>query len=154
VKAACAAAASAGGFLTRRGQAERLILATGRLRHDRAQDWGHTARAATTLACYMRVAQAGQIVARWPAGAVVEVVSKAQTAEERVQRCRLDGLEALCRQHKGLNPAMLLIRWPLAQADGVILRLGAKVVQAPIGLFSPRVHIGGAGRLAGEICPV
>jgi hypothetical protein len=82
------------------------------------------------------------------------VVSKAQTAEERVQRCRLDGLEALCRQHKGHNPAMLLIRWPLAQADGVILKLGAKVVQAPIGLFSPRVHIGGAGRLAGEICPV
>ena len=47
------------------------------------------------------------------------MVSKAQTAEERVQRCRLDGLEALCRQHKGHNPAMLLIRWPLAQADGV-----------------------------------
>lgn len=132
VTSACAAAASAGSFLTERGQTERLILATGHLRHDGAQDWGHTARAGTTLACYMGVAQAGQIVAGlraagWPAGAAVEVVSKAQTAEERVFRCRLDGLEALCGQHKGLNPAMLLIRWPLAQADVAALKLGAEV---------------------------
>ncbi|MEO5614567.1 MAG: uroporphyrinogen-III C-methyltransferase [Cypionkella sp.] len=121
VTSACAAAASARSFLTERGQTERLILATGHLRHDGAQDWTTTAQAGTTLACYMGVSQAASITlgllgAGWPADSAVQVISKAQTREERVFHCRLNGLEALCGQYPNLNPAILLIRWALAGA--------------------------------------
>lgn len=118
VTAACAAAASARSFLTERGLTERLILATGHLRHDGAQDWTAAAQPGTTLACYMGVAQSGAIMrgligAGWPESAIVQVVSRAQTAQELVLKCDLAGLETLCRQRPGLNPAILLIRWPL-----------------------------------------
>jgi uroporphyrin-III C-methyltransferase/precorrin-2 dehydrogenase/sirohydrochlorin ferrochelatase len=118
VTAASAAAASARSFLTARGQTERLIIATGHLRHDAAQDWASTAMPGTTLACYMGVAQAGVIAdglraAGWPACSPVQVISRAQTPDEQVFTCTLDGLAALCRTHPGLNPAILLIRWPL-----------------------------------------
>ncbi|MES2435963.1 MAG: uroporphyrinogen-III C-methyltransferase [Pseudomonadota bacterium] len=120
VTSACAAAASARSFLTERGQTERLILATGHLRHDGAQDWTTTAQAGTTLACYMGVSQAASITegllgAGWPTDSAVQVISKAQTREEQVFHCRLDGLEALCAQHPNLNPAILLIRWVLTE---------------------------------------
>ena len=118
VTSACAAAASAGSFLTERGKTERIIFATGHLRHDTAQDWGSTAQAGTTLACYMGVSQAGAITkglqqAGWPMDASVQVISKAQTPAEKIFACRLDGLQDLCAAHPGLNPAILLIRWPL-----------------------------------------
>lgn len=118
VTAACAAAASARSFLTERGQTERLILATGHLRHDGVQDWRAAAQPGTTLACYMGVAQSGAIMrgligAGWPAHAAVQVISRAQTAQELVLTCNLAGLDALCHQRPGLNPAILLIRWPL-----------------------------------------
>ncbi len=135
VTSACAAAASARSFLTERGQTERLILATGHLRHDGAQDWTTTAQAGTTLACYMGVSQAASITqgllgAGWPAGSAVQVISKAQTAEERVFHCRLDGLEALCAQHPNLNPAILLIRWTLIDATSAASRPHAVAVSA------------------------
>ena len=118
VTSASAAAASARQFLTERGVTERLILATGHLRHDGAQDWRATAQPGTSLACYMGVAQAGDLragllAARWPKEALLTIVSKAQTAEERVFHGRLDDLERLCTAHPGLSPAMLLLRWPL-----------------------------------------
>lgn len=127
VTSACAAAASARSFLTERGQTERLILATGHLRHDGAQDWATTAQAGTTLACYMGVSQAasltqGLLSAGWPAHSAVQVISKAQTLDEQVFHCRLDGLEALCRQHPNLNPAILLIRWTLTEAASTASR--------------------------------
>ena len=127
VTSACAAAASARSFLTERGQTERLILATGHLRHDGAQDWATTAQAGTTLACYMGVSQSGAITqgllgAGWPADSAVQVISKAQTCDEQVFHCRLDGLEALCRAQSGLNPAILLIRWPLTQPESAVAR--------------------------------
>lgn len=128
VTSAAGAAASARGFLTERGKTERLILATGHLRHDGVQDWASTAQAGTTLACYMGVAQAGPmtaglLAAGWPADAQVQVISKAQMPDERVFTCELAGLEALCARHRGLNPAILLIRWCLPQevvAVGVV----------------------------------
>lgn len=118
VTSACAAAAAAGSFLTERGKTERLVLATGHLRHDGPQDWQATAQAGTTLALYMGVGQAaaitkGLLAAGWPADAAVKVVSRAQTPAQQVFACQLDGLAALCARHPGLNPAMLLIRWPL-----------------------------------------
>ena len=105
-------------FLTERGMTERLILATGRLRHERAQDWRGSAHPGTSLACHMAVAQAGQLragllAAGWPKAALLTIVSKAQTAEEKVLHGSLDGLERLCTACSGLNPAMLLLRWPL-----------------------------------------
>lgn len=118
VTSACAAAASARSFLTERGQTERLILATGHLRHEGRQDWSGSAQPGTTLGCYMGVAQVQSLAqdlraAGWPEGAPVQVVSKAQTPDEQIFECRLNGLEALCAQHSELSPAMLLIRWPL-----------------------------------------
>lgn len=135
VTSACAAAASARSFLTERGQTERLILATGHLRHDGAQDWTSTAQAGTTLACYMGVSQAASITrgllgAGWPADSAVQVISKAQTREEQVLHCRLDGLEALCAQHPNLNPAILLIRWTLSDASSAASRVNAVAVSA------------------------
>ncbi len=126
VTSACAAAAAAGSFLTERGQTERLILATGHLRHDGPQDWQASAQPGTTLALYMGVGQASELVqgliaAGWPAASPVEVISKAQTPEQRLFHCRLDGLAALCQQNAGLNPAMLLIRWPLVQTATALI---------------------------------
>lgn len=120
VTSASAAAASAQSFLTERGQTEFLVLATGHSRADGQHDWHGMARPGTTLACYMGVAQSAAVSeglqqAGWPADCAVEVVSKAQTPEEKIHRCELDGLPALCAAHEDLSPAMLLIRWPLTQ---------------------------------------
>ena len=117
VTAACAAAASARSFLTERGLTERVIFATGHRREGDSTDWAASAAPGTTLACYMGVAgagvmQRGLIAAGWPANSAVEVISKAQTPQERVLSCPLSGLAALCQSVPGLNPAMVLIRWP------------------------------------------
>lgn len=130
VTSACAAAASAGSFLTERGQTDRLILATGHLREGGVQDWAASAQPGTTLACYMGVSQAANITngllqAGWPSGSPVQVISKAQTLAEQIFDCRLDTLVALCAQHEGLNPAILLIRWPLLVAKEAAADEGA-----------------------------
>ncbi len=119
VTAACAAAASAGSFLTERRQTDRLILATG---HSRAgadeTDWSGSAQPGTTLVCYMSVATADRIETTlrtkgWPAASPVEIVSQSQTAQESVLHCRLDRLAATVADHRVPNPAVLIIRWPL-----------------------------------------
>lgn len=117
VTAACGAAAAANSFLTERGQTERVIFSTGHRRQGEVTDWSAGAAPGTTLACYMGVSTAfdlqnGLIEAGWPATCAVEVVSKAQTPDQRVLRGRLAGLAALCQSEKSLNPAILLIRWP------------------------------------------
>jgi uroporphyrin-III C-methyltransferase len=118
VTSACAAAASAGSFLTERGKTEFLVIATGHSRQGGQHDWQGVSRPGTTLACYMGVAQAegmslGLQQAGWPADCMVQVVSKAQTADEKIFHCRLDGLGALCAGQENLNPALLMARWPL-----------------------------------------
>jgi uroporphyrin-III C-methyltransferase len=120
VTAACAAAASARSFLTERGVTDTLILATGHKR-DGAVPAYAGARPGTTLALYMGTAQSAQITkalraAGWPADAAVEIVSKAQTPDMRILRCPLHALPAICARNPGLNPAILLIRWPAAHA--------------------------------------
>lgn len=122
VTAACAAAAAAGSFLTERGVTERVVFATGHRRAGEITDWAACAAPGTTLACYMGVAQsaalqAGLLAAGWPASAAVEVVSKAQTPGQLIRHCRLDGLAALCASEPGLNPAILLVRWPGAKSS-------------------------------------
>jgi uroporphyrin-III C-methyltransferase/precorrin-2 dehydrogenase/sirohydrochlorin ferrochelatase len=125
VTSACAAAASARSFLTERGQTERLIFATGHLRHDGAQDWTTTAQAGTTLVCYMGVSNAAVIMqgllrAGWPASCDVQIISKAQTSDEQIFNCPLNALETLCKRQSNLNPAILLVRWPLT--NGPVLQ--------------------------------
>lgn len=122
VTSACAAAASSRSFLTERGVTEFLVLATGHSRVAGEHDWHGTARPGTTLACYMGVAQAEKIStgmqqAGWPADCVVQIVSKAQTPEERVLHCQLDTLGKVCAGQNHLNPALLLIRWPLPNGE-------------------------------------
>ncbi len=117
VTAACAAAASAQSFLTERGQTERVIFATGHRREGETTDWATTAAPGTTLACYMGVStaadlQTGLVAAGWPETCPIEVISKAQTPDQRVLRGQLSGLAGLCQSEQNLNPAILLIRWP------------------------------------------
>jgi uroporphyrin-III C-methyltransferase len=119
VTSACAAAASARSFLTERGKTERVIFATGHLRHDGVQNWTTTAQPGTTLACYMGVSQAtlitqGLLSAGWPATSDVQIISKAQTPEEQIFSCQLSALDTQCKRHSHLNPAILLVRWPLS----------------------------------------
>lgn len=125
VTAACAAAAAAHSFLTERGQTERVIFATGHRREGDHTDWSSCAAPGTTLACYMGVStvaelQSGLLTAGWPAECPVEVVSKAQTAAQRVLHGRLGGLAALCAGHEGLNPAILMIRWPVTLGQAAL----------------------------------
>jgi uroporphyrin-III C-methyltransferase len=121
VTAACAAAASAQSFLTERGRTERVIFSTGHRRAGDATDWSACAAPGTTLACYMGVSTATELqnglqVAGWPAGCAVEIISKAQTPQQRVLHGRLQDLAELCQSEPNLNPAILLIRWPMSCA--------------------------------------
>lgn len=136
VTAACAAAAAAQSFLTERGQTERVIFATGHRREGEVTDWAATAAPGTTLALYMGVSsaadlQAGLLAEGWPATASVEVISKAQTPDQRILRGALCDLAGLCRSEKALNPAILLIRWPaMASGPGQTASLGTAVERA------------------------
>lgn len=117
VTAACAAAASAHSFLTERGITERVVFATGHRSAGEVTDWSACAAPGTTLACYMGVSSAadlqhGLLAAGWPAGCPIEIISKAQTPDERVLRGGLQNLSTLCQSEQNLNPAILLIRWP------------------------------------------
>lgn len=117
ITAACAAAASAHSFLTERGVTERVVFATGHRRAGGVTDWAACAAPGTTLACYMGVSSAsdlqnGLLTAGWPASCPIEIISKAQTADERVLRGDLHELATLCQSEQNLNPAILLIRWP------------------------------------------
>ena len=121
VTAACAAAAAADSFLTERGQTERVVFATGHRREGSVTDWAACAAPSTTLACYMGVStvrelQDGLITSGWPEACPVEVISKAQTPDQRVLRGSLADLTRLCQSHPDLNPAILLIRWPATPA--------------------------------------
>lgn len=134
VTAACAAAASSQSFLTERGQTERVVFATGHRREGAITDWAACAAAGTTLACYMGVStadevQRGLIAAGWPETSTIEVISKAQTPDQRVLRGYLGGLARLCQSERNLNPAILLIRWP-ADASGVTGPATARKVTA------------------------
>lgn len=121
VTAACAAAASAQSFLTERGLTERVVFSTGHRRAGEVTDWSACAAPGTTLALYMGVStaadlQSGLCAAGWPRDCAVEIISKAQTPEQRVLRGSLKDLAQLCQSAPDLNPAILLIRWPAEAA--------------------------------------
>jgi siroheme synthase len=117
VIAACAAAAAADSFLTERGQTECMDFATGHRRDGCVTDWAACAAPGTTLACHMGVSSAaelqkGLIGSGSPKTCLIEVVSRAQTPEQRVLRGTLEGLARLCQSQPDLKPAILLIHWP------------------------------------------
>lgn len=135
VTAACAAAASAKSFLTERGQTERVIFSTGHRREGEITDWSACAAPGTTLACYMGVStaaelQSGLLAAGWPPSCSVEIVSKAQTSEQRLLRGSLSGLAKQCASHKSLNPAILFVRWPATSAPTLHLFANASDCQS------------------------
>jgi uroporphyrin-III C-methyltransferase len=130
VTAACAAAASAQSFLTERGVTERVVIATGHRRAGEVTEWSSCAAPGTTLACYMGVASAadlrhGLLEAGWPGSCPIEIISKAQTPDERVLRGALHDLATLCQSEQNLNPAILLIRWPERQPLAAIFSSAA-----------------------------
>lgn len=143
VTAACAAAAAADSFLTERGQTERVVFATGHRRDGDLTDWTACAAPGTTLACYMAVSavvdlQHGLMRAGWPGDCPVEIISKAQTTEQRVLRGALAGLADLCAGQQSLNPAILLVRWPASCRNAVVqAAAGLRGPMPPVPLWTP-----------------
>ncbi|MDD7972582.1 siroheme synthase CysG [Roseinatronobacter alkalisoli] len=124
VTAASAAAASLGHALTERGQTDRLMLATATCQPgDPDPDWRSMIAPGTTLAVYMGVARAHQVVAGMrqagvPMGLQVEIVAQASTPQERILNCVLGELPEFIALQAVENPAIILIRWPkLRQAS-------------------------------------
>ncbi len=141
VTSAAAAAASAGSFLTERGQTDRVILMTGhKASADELPDWTVSAAQGTTLALYMGVAQSaaiasGLIAAGWPAASEVEIIANAQTPRETILRCPLDQMGRTCGARPGLGPAMILVRWPFEALPpvGATLARKAAASKSPAG---------------------
>jgi len=118
ITAASAAAASLGRGLTERGATDRVMLATATCKPgDPDPDWAEMLQPGTTLAVYMGVHKAQQMVetcrrAGIPMTLEVDVVSHASTAREQVISCSLGAL-AVTLAHSGIaNPALMLVRWP------------------------------------------
>jgi len=106
-----------------------VIFATGHRRAGEHTDWAATAAPGTTLALYMGVSSAAALQAAlmeggWPEAAPVEVISKAQTPEQRILRGRLSDLGRLCLTEAELNPAILFVRWPATLAQPAAASLG------------------------------
>ncbi|MEM6636023.1 MAG: siroheme synthase CysG [Pseudomonadota bacterium] len=116
ITAATAAAAGAGRSLTRRGETDRVVLATGTSRDgDPAPSFRETLRPGTTLALYMATKAGARIrdellAAGIPGDTEVEVVANASKDGE--QRVRGD-LSDFCDRMKDArisHPAVILIR--------------------------------------------
>lgn len=122
ITAASAAAASLGESLTRRGETDTVILATGTCRPgDPAPDWAHHVRPGTTLAIYMGVAAAPQIsttlqAAGAAASTEVDIAADISTAKERLVRCDLSGLSATLKANRISGVALILVRLPKTNA--------------------------------------
>lgn len=116
VTAATAAAAAAGTFLTRRGETEAVLLATGRLADETEEPgWDALVRPGTTLALYMGVAAADCLAARLIARGLsgdteVQVVCSAACPGERILTSDLASLGKTLRQEQVVNQALILIK--------------------------------------------
>ncbi|MDF1792677.1 MAG: siroheme synthase CysG [Thalassobaculaceae bacterium] len=118
VTAASAAAAATSGFLTERGEADTLVIATGQLRAgDGDPNWASYLLPGTTLALYMAVGAAAKVRANLLAAGVepdldVRIVSRAASPAERVVITPLDALADTIEREGVENPAIILIRRP------------------------------------------
>ncbi len=118
ITAASTAAASLGRGLTERGVTDRVMLATATCKPgDPDPDWAGTLQPGTTLAVYMGVHKAEQMVDRCrragiPMTLEVDVVSHASTAREQAISCSLGALVVTLARRGIANPALMLVRWP------------------------------------------
>jgi uroporphyrin-III C-methyltransferase / precorrin-2 dehydrogenase / sirohydrochlorin ferrochelatase len=118
ITAASAAAASLGRGLTERSATDRLVLATACCQPgDPEPDWPSMLKPGTSLAIYMGVGKAQEIVASMQAAAVpmslrTEVISHASTSREAVFVCTLGQLAQVMQENTVENPAVILVSWP------------------------------------------
>lgn len=116
VTAASAAAAATSSFLTERGEADTLVIATGQLRAgDRDPLWASYLLPGTTLALYMAVGAAEKVRDNLLAAGIepeldVRIVSKAASPAERVVTTTLRSLPETIAREDVENPAVILIR--------------------------------------------
>lgn len=126
VTAASAAAAAAGAVLTERGRVDTLILTTGHSQTGpSAPAWLDQLRPGTRVALYMAVTSAGDVAARLMASAdaariEVEVVAKAQTADQKILRCRPKDLQARLQSEGIRDTAILFITLPMETSAKVM----------------------------------
>jgi uroporphyrin-III C-methyltransferase len=116
VTAASAAAAAIGAPLTHREHAHGVAFVTGHAaREDDAPDWDALVASGLTLAIYMGMSRAAEIVSRLRAAGMdadipVVVVSHASRPEQAVLDARLDDvIERLAHASPALNPAVMLV---------------------------------------------
>lgn len=124
VTAASAAAAASGTFLTERGRTDTLVLTTGQRADDTTPpEWVAQLRTGARVAVYMGVAKAGQITALLDeaglADAQVQIVSRAQTPDQKVVCCAASDLVATIQQQQIENPAILFLTWSRAAAHAM-----------------------------------
>lgn len=125
VTAALAAAADANVLLTERQEIQSFVVTTGRSTDDGVTpDWAHLLKPGVCLAFYMGVAQAWRIqsqlmAAGAPGAAPISWVENAGRPECRAVHGRLDGLARTAREGDVMNPAILLVRYPLSLAGAL-----------------------------------
>lgn len=118
VTAASAASASLGGFLTERGRCDTLVLATGQSElANKSPNWMKILQPGTRVAVYMGVGVAAQISRELSAAGLAEkvdidIVSKAQCADQIIAHCKSSTLEATLKDKAIQNPAILFLTWP------------------------------------------
>lgn len=136
VTAASAAAASAGRFLTERGETDTLVLTTGRLRDgDGAVDWPAALRPGVTMAIYMGVEAAPRIAEELATEGLadeidVTVVSNAGGGDARILGTHGAALDKDIAKARISNPAIIL------------LKRGKKAVRHRIGSTGKSVRLG------------
>ncbi len=134
VTAASAAAAATGDSLTRRGETDTLVLATGTCRAgDRRPDWAYHIRPGTTLVFYMAVRTAGDICdkllrAGLGPDAPVTVAAEVSQAGERIVETSLAGLDCALRDSGITGSAVIRVTCPKTAA----LAPGQPMSRAPL----------------------
>lgn len=129
VTAAFAAAASIGESLTERDEIDALVLTTGHRKDGYAVPGPiRDIKPGTCVALYMAVGAAPQIVAQLKAshpGVLfdVDVVAKAQRAEQVVMTCTIEDLPKAIADAEITGEAMLLIRWKREQAKADVVQM-------------------------------
>lgn len=125
VTAACAAAATIGTGLTERGEIDTLVLTTGHQMDGYVvPEVIKTLKPGTCVALYMAVGAAPKIVEALDASfshapLEIHIVAKAQRAQEQSVRCLHTQLLPTLSAHNIKGEAMLLIRLPKSQGQGV-----------------------------------
>ncbi|KCV82866.1 siroheme synthase CysG [Actibacterium atlanticum] len=115
VTAASAAAAATGTFLTERGRIDALVLTTGhKADASTPPEWVTHLHSGARVAVYMGISKAGQIVelleqAHLLHDTEVQIVSRAETPDQRSFSCPASELTQLIADHDIAHPSMLFL---------------------------------------------